>query len=154
MPDSLSISAARGSSWRERPPQRDLVTEQGRERIGLGVAADISHQGKVEDLPDILRIHAERTGEIDAEHAGAQREIDGLSHRKLGRARQCDHDLCLANAGWRFHAVACRWSNQLPSPISVGARGPALRPGHEGKSEMAAGASQFGCRCKDLGDAF
>ena len=77
------------------PTKRDLVAEQGGQRVGLGIAADVAHQREIEGFAHVFRVHIERAGEIDRQHAGAQRKIRGLPHRKLGGARKRDHDLGL-----------------------------------------------------------
>ena len=61
--------------------ERNFIAEQGGQRVGLGIAADIAHQREIEDLPHVFRTHAERVGEVDRQHAGAQGEIRRLAHR-------------------------------------------------------------------------
>jgi len=79
--------------------ERDLVADDRREHVGLGVAADIAQQRLVVDLAKLAFAQATEIAQPHRQHARAQRELERLAHPQVGRQRERGHKLGQADIG-------------------------------------------------------
>ena len=75
----------------------DLVAEQRRHRMAVGIAADMTEERRPVDGEHVGAAEPERLAEPHREHAGAQRIVHRLADGKVGRQRQRRDDLGAAD---------------------------------------------------------
>ena len=89
--DTQHLGRATGIDAGKIMPKRELVAEQRRHRVRVGVAADVAQQRLIVDVAHRVVVQPERLAQSHRHHTGAERRLQRLPHPQVGGNGQRRH---------------------------------------------------------------